>query len=185
MMPRTPKRPRRAGFWTSAGLLLVAPARAGEKNLDSLIEDSVTSVPQDVTPEQLVRIYITALKERNFDLHIDCIDPEQRKVGPQIMELRYKWAVSQKGLERIHAHAEPVAVGAIRVTAGNIEEDLEDFFGDKEKKPSKPKYKEERVKITVRLFDATGDQTVRARYVTLIRRNSGRWYIYSGATLTF
>ena len=157
----------------------------GEKKLDSLVKYSVTSVPDDVEPAQLVRIYVTALKEKNFDLHLECIDPEQRKAGPQIQNLRYKWEVQQKGLERIHAHAEPVEVGPIKVTAGNVEEDLEDFFGEGEGGDDKPGYKEERVTITVRLFDVNGRQTVRSRYVTLIRRNGGRWYIYGGSTLTF
>lgn len=160
-------------------------AFAGESNLDKLIKYSVTSVPDEVEPAELIRIYVTALKEKNFDLHLECIDPGLRKVGPQIQGLRYNWEVQQKGLERIHAHAEPVEVGEIKVTAGNVEEDLEDFFGDEETKKDKPAYKEERVIVTVRLFDVNGRQTVRARYVTLIRRNSGRWYIYGGSTLTF
>lgn len=158
---------------------------AGEQQVQELIKYSVTAVPEDVQPEQLVRIFITALKEKNFDLHLDCIDPQQRAVPPQVESLRYNWRVSQKGLVRSHAHAEPTEVGELRTTAGDVDKGLEDFFGDKNEPAAAPDYKEERIKVTVRLFDERGKQTVRPRYVTLIRRNGGRWYIYSGATLTF
>ncbi|MEZ6010062.1 MAG: hypothetical protein R3F05_20195 [Planctomycetota bacterium] len=158
---------------------------AGEDKLTELLSYSVTSVPDDVTPERLLEIYITALKEKNWDLHLACIDPQQHEHGPQLDHFRYTWEVQQKGIERLHAHAMPVEVGDVVVTRGFVDEGLESFFGEEGAKPPNPSEKEERVRVTVRLFDDQGHQTVRQRYVTLIRRGGGRWYIYSGATLMF
>ena len=80
--------------------------------------------------------------------------------------------------------SEPVEVGEIVTTQGRVDEELEDFFGDGSRtEPEVPVI--EKVEITVRLFDERGAQTVRPRYVRLIRKEGGRWYIYSGATLTF
>ena len=98
---------------------------------------------------------------------------------------RYTWEIQQKGIERFHAHAAPATVGEIVVTRGFVDTDLESFFGDEEAKPKGPQDKEERVRVSVRLYNEHGQQTARQRHVTLIRRNGGRWYIYSGATLMF
>lgn len=155
-----------------------------EAELGQLRQFSVTSVPAEVEPLELVRIYVAAVKEKNWELHLECIDPEQRHHTGQIESLRYNWEVQQKGLERVHSHAEPVEVSELKVTSGKVDEDLEDFFGDGNANRPKVK-KEERVVVTVRLFNEEGAQTVRPRLVTLIRRERGRWYIWSGATLTF
>jgi hypothetical protein len=155
-----------------------------EAELSQLRQFTVTEVPDDVEPMELVRIYVTAVKEKNWDLHLACIDPKQCYHSGQIDSLKYNWSVQQKGLERIHAHAEPVEVSDIKITRGRVDDDLEDFFGDGDAKRPKVR-KEERAVVTVRLFNVEGAQTVRPRFVTLIRRESGRWYIWSGATLTF
>jgi len=158
---------------------------SGEDKLADMLSYSIKSVPDDVTPERLIEIYITALKEKNWDLHLACIDPQQHEHGPQLDHFRYTWEIQQKGIERLHAHAAPAEVGEIVVTRGFVDQGLESFFGDEGAKPPNPSEKEERVRVTVRLFDEHGQQTVRQRYVTLIRRGGGRWYIYSGATLMF
>lgn len=158
---------------------------AGEEDMAKRITYSVNSVPDDVEPKQLLEIYITALKEKNFDLHLECIDPELRKVEPQIHGLRYNWEVQQKGIEQIHVHAEPFEIGEVKVIKGGTDDGLESFFGDAEKPLKTAFSKEEEVVVNVRLFDKDGVQSVRPRVVKLIRREGGRWYIRSGATLTF
>jgi hypothetical protein len=158
---------------------------AGEEAMKKALNFSITSVPESVTPEDLVRIYVTALKEKNWDLHLACLDPELQRDPAQLNGLRYNWEVQQKGLERIHAHAEPDPAGKIETIAGGEDANLESFFGDPVKTLAPAKPKEERVKLLVRLYDENGVQTVRPRRVTLVRRASGRWYIYSGATLAF
>jgi hypothetical protein len=162
---------------------------AGETEIQKLISGSfsVTSVPADVSPDQLVRIYVTALKEKNWDLHLECIDPENRKFPQQIDTLRYYWEVCQKGLTKLHVHADPAEVQAIRVISGGKDESLEDFFDDPPKEgDNKPAVTlVERVTVKVRLFGENGYQSAKPRFVTLIRRDKGRWYIYSGSTLTF
>ena len=64
-----------------------------------------------------------------------------------------------------------------------MDKGLESFFGDEKAKPKGPQDKEERVRVSVRLYNEHGQQTARQRHATLIRRNGARWYIYSGATL--
>lgn len=158
---------------------------AGESEIKSLLNYSVTSVADDVEPQRLVEIYITALKEKNFELHLDCIDPEQRKAEAQIGGLRYNWEIQQKGIEKIHVHAEPYQVDEIIVVSGGVNEGLEAFFGDPDNAVKPAFTKEEEVRVWVRLFDKDGVQSVRPRIVKLCRRDGGRWYITSGATLTF
>ncbi len=51
---------------------------AGEEMV-SKIKDSwytVKSVPKDASPEKVMEIFMTAIKEKNFDLYLDCINPE-------------------------------------------------------------------------------------------------------------
>lgn len=158
---------------------------AGESELDSLLSYSIKKVPEDVSPEELVRIYITAVKEKNFNLHLECHDPSNRYHPGQVQTLRYYWEMQQKGLEREHAHAEPIEVGEIRVVQGGEDKKLDAFFGDPNKGGKKALQKIERVTVKVQLYNVDGIQTVRPRLVTLNRKENGRWYIISGGTLTF
>lgn len=158
---------------------------AGEAELSNLLSFSITEIPDKVTPEGLVRLYVVAVKEKNFDLHIECHDPSNRHHPGQIQTLRYYWEMQQKGLEREHAHAEPVEVGKIRVVQGGEDKGLDSFFGDPNKGGKKALPKIERVTVSVQLYNADGIQTVRPRLVTLNRKEGGRWYIESGGTLTF
>ena len=48
------------------------------------IKDSwytVKSIPQNVTPDKLMEIFMMAIKEKNFDLYLECISPD-RKMTP-------------------------------------------------------------------------------------------------------
>lgn len=156
----------------------------GEDELPAWRSFSMAAVPEDVTPTSLVKIYIDAIKEKNWDLHLECLDPSLRLHEAQLQGLRYTWELQQKGLESFHCHAEPTHQGPVRVTKGFVDDNLEDFFGDGvAREPATEK--EERTVVTVQLFGERGVQTVRPRYLTLIRRNEGRWYIWSGMTLTF
>ncbi|HMO15993.1 MAG TPA: hypothetical protein PKD64_18455 [Pirellulaceae bacterium] len=156
----------------------------GEDKLSEWRTFSVNSIPKDADPISLVKIYIDAIKEKNWELHLACLDPSLRLHDSQLHGLRYTWELQQKGLENFHCHAEPTHHGPIIVTKGFIDDGLESFFGDGiEREPATGK--EERVIVTVQLFDERGVQTVRPRYLTLIRYNDDRWYIWSGMTLTF
>ena len=62
---------------------------------------------------------------------------------------------------------------------------LDSFFGDPNKGGKKALAKIEQVTVSVQLYNADGIQTVRPRYVTLTRKEGGRWHIESGGTLTF
>ncbi len=156
----------------------------GEELLSQLRQYSVVNIPEQVEPADLIEIFIVALKEKNWDLHLECIEPSLRSHPGQIQSLKYNWDVQQKGLENYHCHAMPTHVSEIKTTQGNVNQDLEDFFGDGVNR-SPARAMNERVVVSVALFTEQGIQSVRPRYVTLERKNQGRWYIVSGMTLTF
>ena len=69
------------------------------------------TVPDDVTPERLVEIFRQAIKEKNYDLYVDCIQPERRRNPIQESQLLYYWDLHQERFhgEYIHAQVQPDA----------------------------------------------------------------------------
>ena len=53
----------------------------GEEEVKKIKESwyTVKSIPADVTPERLVEIFCAAIKEKNYDLYYDRIQPERRE----------------------------------------------------------------------------------------------------------
>jgi hypothetical protein len=52
----------------------------GEDEVAAIKESwyTVKEVPENVSPERLVEIFLQAIKEKNYDLYVDCIQPERR-----------------------------------------------------------------------------------------------------------
>ena len=70
---------------------------AGEARMQEIKSPlySVREIPDDVTPERLTEIFATAIKEKNFELYVECIDPERRKTPTAMSLLRYHWDLHQ------------------------------------------------------------------------------------------
>ncbi len=158
----------------------------GEKDVDDIIAKgfSITAIPDDVKPGRLMEILLTAIKEKNFNLFLDCIAPEKKKGPLAIQRLRYLWDNQQELFSDYYAHAEVSKVGEVSIVQGGVTQTaVEDFFMDEETKTELAKHAEpllEEVKVTVKVYNALGRIVARPSASTLTRRERKRWYIWYG-----
>ncbi len=141
---------------------------------------TVKEIPADVTPERLMEIFMTAIKEKNYPLYVDCIDPERRKsdIGDDL--LRYHWDLHQERFHGEYVHA-AFDKAKISVVKGFDESNQkENFFLDDKQKETLVKIggtKIEEAVVESRAFDANGKQIGSPHPHRLIRRGGGRWYV--------
>ena len=140
------------------------------------------SVPEDVTPERLVEIFRQAIKEKNYDLYVDCIQPERRMNPTQESLLLYHWDLHQERLhgEYVHAEVQPDATKITVVKGYSDESGLESYFlSAEEQKGIAERYgdKVEYASVQTVSFDKNGKQLGSPVRRNLIRTNGGRWYV--------
>ena len=140
---------------------------------------TVKSVPADVTPERLAEIFMTAIKEKNYELYRDCIDPERLK-GSGEEQLRYHWDLHQERFRGEYVHA-TFGKATISVRQGfDDANEQENFFLDDKQRATLTKIGGEKVEEAVvesRAFDENGKQIGSPHSRRLIRRGGGRWYV--------
>ena len=142
---------------------------------------TVKEVPEDVTPERLVEIFMYAIKEKNYELYLDCIDAARKESPIQQSLLTYHWDLHQERFHReyVHAHINEDKT-QIRVTQGYDDNSIDNFFLDEEEQAKiKEAYgeKEEEAIVQTSAFDQNGKQIGSPASHILKRRGSGRWYI--------
>lgn len=142
---------------------------------------TVKEVPADVTPERLVEIYMSAIKEKNFELYVDCIDPERRQSPIQMDLLNYHWDLHQERFhnEYIHANVNPEKT-KITVAKGYDDKGVDAFFLDEDELAEiKEAYgeKEEEAIVQTAAIDKHGKQLGSPANHVLRRVGEGRWYI--------
>lgn len=159
---------------------------------------TVKSVPDDVTPDRLMEIFMTAIKEKNFPLYYDCIDLRRRSgfnkveldpktnkpVAPGLdtayWEIVYHWQLHQLRFETQYVHA-TFSKPRIETIAGFDEKDADnDFFLDADEKAKLKKAGGElveRATVESRAIDPNGKQLGSPHEHRLIRRGGGRWYV--------
>lgn len=144
---------------------------------------TVKEVPSDVTPERLMEIYMSAIKEKNFDLYLECIDPSRRQNPTQMDLINYYWDLHQERFHNEYIHANILAEKTvIKVTKGFDDNDLDNFFLDEEeigklKKASGEK--EEEATVETAAIDKNGKQLGTPVKHTLKRAEGGRWYVFN------
>ncbi len=155
---------------------------AGEEKVDSIKDGwyTVKEIPEDVAPERLMEIFMTAVKEKNYKLYLDCIDPERSSTETGQDLLRYHWDLHQMRFHKEYVHA---AFGKARITvlkgfdSGN---EQENFFLDDRQKETLTRIggtKIEQALVDSRAYDGNGKQIGSPHTHTLIRRGGGRWYV--------
>ncbi|MBR3518336.1 MAG: hypothetical protein IKO10_18695 [Lachnospiraceae bacterium] len=142
---------------------------------------TVKEVPDDVTPERLVEIFMTAIKEKNYPLYLDCIDPERRDDPNQLALIMYHWDLHQERFhgEYIHAMVDPEKT-VTKVVQGYDDNSIDTFFLDEdEQKKIKEAYGEriEEAYVQTSSIDKNGKQIGSPAKHTLKRVGDGRWYI--------
>lgn len=142
---------------------------------------SVASVPADVTPQRLVEIFVTAIKEKNYDLYRQCIDPDNYKTDIGSSLLDYHWDLHQG---RFHGEYVHVTVGEAKISVlkgFDDKNDLENFFLDAGQKETLNKVggtKIEEAVVETRAWDANGKVVGSPHPHRLRREGGGRWYVY-------
>ena len=140
------------------------------------------SVPEDVTPERLVEIFRQAIKEKNYDLYCDCIQPERRQNPIQESQLLYYWDLHQERFhgEYVHAEVKPEATKITVVKGYDDSNGLDSYFlSAEDQKQIAERYgdKVEYASVQTVAFDAKGRQLGSPVRRNLIRTNGGRWYV--------
>lgn len=159
---------------------------AGEERLQEIKAPmyTVTSVPADVTPEKLIEIFSFAIREKNYDLYLDCIDPERRKTNKALSLCSYHWEWHQERFAKFYVHI-VVEPATIRVIKGfDADNELESFFLSEQDKANIASSSEpvvEQAQVTTRAYDERGRQYGSPKPFFLKRINKGRWYITSYA----
>ena len=156
----------------------------GEEEVAGIKESWYTekSVPEDVTPERLVEIFRQAIKEKNYDLYVDCIQPERRQNPTQESLLLYHWDLHQERFhgEYVHAEVVPDATKITVVKGYNDEKGLDSYFlssEDQQKIAERYGEKVEYASVQTIAFDKNGKQLGSPVRRNLIRTNGGRWYV--------
>ena len=140
------------------------------------------SVPEDVTPEKLVEIFRQAIKEKNYDLYVDCIQPERRQNPIQESQLLYYWDLHQERFHGEYVHAN-VVKDATKITVVKGYDDnngLDAYFLSKEEQSKIAERYGEKVEyasVQTVSFDKNGKQLGSPVRRNLIRTNGGRWYV--------
>ena len=156
----------------------------GEEEVAAIKESWYTekTVPDDVTPERLVEIFRQAIKEKNYDLYVDCIQPERRQNPTQESLLLYHWDLHQERFhgEYVHADVIPEATKITVVKGYSDESGLESYFlSQEEQKNIADRYGEkvEYASVQTIAFDKNGKQLGSPVRRNLIRTDNGRWYV--------
>ena len=149
---------------------------------------TVKGVPDDVEPMKLVEIFATAIKEKNWPLYLDCIDPARKKTPTAIKRLQYFYDNNLERYRRWYVYVLPVKAKPLKVIKGQVvqEGSTEDYFLSDEQKKTIAKRTDplvEEVKVEIRTYDENGKQSAMPKDVVLRRFDGGRWYIASGYPL--
>lgn len=185
---------RVVGFYNPDGLQsgeFVAEAKVAKMKEDWF---TVKSVPADVTPKRLMEIFMMAIKEKNFDLYLDCIDPRRREgfnaydrkdrqAGEQTKayaDIRYHWQLHQERFHKEYVHATFDEAKAAVVHGFDSKDKWNQLFLDDEQRAKLQKAKGElveRMVVESRAIDENGKQLGSPHAHKVIRRNHGRWYV--------
>ena len=156
---------------------------AGEERMEEIKDPlyTVRFVPPDVTPERLVEIIAASVKEKNYELFLDCIDPNRRKTRTALSLIRYHWDLHLERFARFYVHvttdeAKIEVMKGFDGGAGSVE----DFFLDEEQQEKIREISGELVEqatVVTKAWDERGRQYGSPKPHYLIRRDKGRWYI--------
>lgn len=156
----------------------------GEEEVESIKSSwyTVKSVPEDVTPEGLVEIFRQAIKEKNYELYKDCIQPERRQNPTQESLMLYHWDLHQERLhgEYVHAIVNPDATKITVVQGYDDNNGLDSYFlSEEDQKQIAKRYgdKVEYASVETVSFDKNGKQLGSPVRRNCIRTNGGRWYV--------
>ena len=155
---------------------------AGEEQMENIKGQfyTVKEIPDDVTPERLLEIYSMAMKEKNYPLFLDCIDPDRKKTKTALSRIRYHWDLHQERFARFYVHVtvEPASIYTIKGFDAN--NDVDSFFLDKEQQEKVKQITEplvEEASVLTKAWDERGRQYGSPKPHFLKRVDKKRWYV--------
>lgn len=165
-------------------------AFSAETELNAIKQDmyTFTTVPDDVEPLKLVEIFATAIKEKNWDLYLACIDPARSKTPKAVARLQYFYDNNLERYIRWYVYVEPVEQKPVIVIKGVVIEkgsDIDILLNESQKETLTGRDQDvvEEVSVVIKTYDEKGKQTAFPKDVVLRRYNGKRWYIVSGYPL--
>jgi hypothetical protein len=154
----------------------------GEEQVEKIKDGwyTVKAIPDDVTPERLMEIFMTAIREKNYKLYCACIDPKRFDGEYARDEIMYHWDLHQERFHGEYVHA-TFAKAKITVLKGFDDDNkLENYFLDDDEKAQIKKASGDKVEEAVvesRAIDKNGKQLGTPHPHRLRRVNGGRWYV--------
>lgn len=156
---------------------------AGEEKVQELKDKGYTvrDLPANATPIQVMETFVTAIKEKNFDLYIKCIDPArlEGRFGESMVK-GFHWDLHQARFHQVYV-AVTFDEPRIVVDKGFDETDDADsyFLSDAQKKTAKKIQgtKVEYAYVDCKAWDENGRQYGSPKEYTLKRVDGGRWMI--------
>lgn len=182
--------------WSVAPVALFVPGRtfarfdpaaesggrfAGEEKVEQIKGKfySRTTVPDDISPEDLTLLFATAVKEKNLPLFMACIDPELQKTPRARSRIMYHWDLHLDRFARFYVHV-TVEPAKVEVIKGFAATGFDDFFLTDAQKAQVQKISEplvEQVTVWSKAWDERGRQYGSPKPHELRRREKKRWYI--------
>jgi len=157
-------------------------AFSGEADLEKIKSAmyTVKEIPADATPERVVEIFSIAIKEKNYPLYLDCIDPNRRNTPTALSLCLYHWDWHQHRFANFYAmiRIEPAVISVLDgFDAGSSVEDfyLTDEEREKVRKASGPLI--EQAEVKTKAFDENGRQYGSPKPFFLRRIDKARWHI--------
>jgi hypothetical protein len=165
-------------------------AYTGEEQLAKLKSPLLTykTVPKDASAIKLVEVYAAAVKEKNYALYLDCLDPALQKSPLALENLRFMWRVNQESFAENFVHVEAFKEGKPQVIEGEkFDSDSPEamFLDEEDRKAILARADDlvELIHVTIRRFDEKGKQVGSPRDLILRRYKGGRWYVREGLAL--
>ncbi|MBQ8707483.1 MAG: hypothetical protein IJ523_05300 [Succinivibrionaceae bacterium] len=154
----------------------------GEDQVDRIKESwyTVKSVPDNVDPKTLMEIFATAIKEKNYQLYLECIYPERSKTDTGSSLLRYHWDLHQARYQNEYVYAEFDEPQITVIKGFDDSNDLDTYFLDAKQREQMNKMggqKEEMAIVLSRAYDENGRQVGSKNRHELRRKGNGRWYV--------
>ena len=158
-------------------------AYAGEERVEGIKNGwyTVREIPADASPERVMEIFMTAIKEKNFDLYHACIDPAryETEVGEDL--IRYHWDRHQERFHGQYVHA-TFGKAEVSVVKGfdESEKNQENFFLDDSQKDTLSKIMGKKIEsalVESTSFDENGRRIGSPQKHELTRTDGGRWYV--------
>ncbi len=179
-----------------AGRVLALPATADEERGRFVGEDeaetlrsaayTVSEIPDGASPQEVLRVFATAIKEKNFPLFKASLHRRWHESPKGMARAAYYWKNNQERYRTLYVHVEPDEETAITVISGERIEEDEDFFMTDEDVSDVMGRAEplvEQARVTVRRYDERGRQVGSPNPIDLRRTEGEQWRVLTGFPL--